>query len=221
MPSTALYHINLCDIYPLLEHLLGQWLHRQHGQAHSFWEEILPNSQPEPIWSHFLLSYHSCLGEEADPHLARTSFQINVESDKVFPEPPLLLSCSIPGTSAAPHQTCAPEPSQLHCPSLDTPQGINVLLVMRGPKLSTVLEVWMGVYDCQLMPFSFNQQYILYFPANIKACFCGWSCAKTILLVQQLIWSVPGHVPVRSVDICRDSEAFSRTKGWCIWWSYV
>ena len=31
-------------------------------------------------------------------------------------------------------------PSQLHCPSLDTILGLNVFLVLRGPKLDTGLE---------------------------------------------------------------------------------
>jgi len=33
-----------------------------------------------------------------------------------------------------PHQVC--------CPSLDTLQGLDVFLTVRGPKLDTVLEVW-------------------------------------------------------------------------------
>ena len=43
------------------------------------------NSSP-PITSHSV----SYLGEEADPHLTTTSFQVVVESDKVSPEHPLL-----------------------------------------------------------------------------------------------------------------------------------
>ncbi|KAJ7409674.1 hypothetical protein BTVI_55983 [Pitangus sulphuratus] len=31
-----------------------------------------------------------CLGEEIDPHLATTSFQVVVESDEISPEPPVL-----------------------------------------------------------------------------------------------------------------------------------
>jgi len=52
-----------------------------------------------------------------------------VEWDKVFPEPPVL-------------QTCAPDPSQLCCPSLDTLLGLSVCLVVRGSKLNVLLEVW-------------------------------------------------------------------------------
>ena len=43
--------------------------------------------QFEAITSHPIASY---LEEEADPHLATTSFQVTVGSDKVSPEPPLL-----------------------------------------------------------------------------------------------------------------------------------
>ena len=34
--------------------------------------------------------------------------------------------------SAAPYKTCAPDPSQLHCTSLDILQGLDVLHVVRG-----------------------------------------------------------------------------------------
>ena len=44
-------------------------------------------------------------------------------------------------SSLTPRKTCAPDPSQLHCPSLDTLWGLNVCLAVRGPKLDTVLGV--------------------------------------------------------------------------------
>lgn len=37
--------------------------------------------------------------------------------------------------------TLHPTPHHLHCPSMDTLQGLNVLLVMRGSKPTTVLEI--------------------------------------------------------------------------------
>ncbi|KAK4820567.1 hypothetical protein QYF61_001630 [Mycteria americana] len=62
----------------------------------------LPLAQLEAISSCPIACY---LGEETDPHLSTTSFQ-------------------------------------LRCPSLDTLQHLNVPLVVGGPKLNTVFEVW-------------------------------------------------------------------------------
>ncbi|KAK4816514.1 hypothetical protein QYF61_017614 [Mycteria americana] len=72
-------------------------------------EEKFPNIQSKPPLVQ-LEAISSCpvtcyLGEETDPHLSTTSFQ-------------------------------------LRCPSLDTLQHLNVSLVVRGPKLNTVFEVW-------------------------------------------------------------------------------
>lgn len=67
--------------------------------------KIFPNIQPqsplvqlEAIFSHPTSSH---LGEKAKPHLAKTSFLVIVESDKVSLEPPIIqteqlhsLSCS-------------------------------------------------------------------------------------------------------------------------------
>ncbi|KAK4821599.1 LOW QUALITY PROTEIN: hypothetical protein QYF61_025176 [Mycteria americana] len=84
------------------------------------------------------------LGEETDPHLATTSFQVVVESNKVSPQPPFL----------QPKQPQLPQLllirftlHQLRCPSLDTLQHLNVSLVVGGPKLNTVFEV--RPYQCQ------------------------------------------------------------------------
>ncbi|KAK4827826.1 hypothetical protein QYF61_021910 [Mycteria americana] len=67
--------------------------------------------------------------------------KVAVESDKVSPQPPLLQT----------KQSQFPQPPlirlvlqtlhQLRCPSPDTLQHLNVLLVVRGPKLNTVFEV--------------------------------------------------------------------------------
>jgi len=45
-------HIPQCHIYMFLEHLPGWWHHHLTGQSipmphHSFWQEVLPNIQPE------------------------------------------------------------------------------------------------------------------------------------------------------------------------------
>lgn len=75
------------------------------------------------------------LREESDPHLATTSFEVIVKSDKVFPEtlPPgwtpqcsqLLLIKLVVGHNL----------HQLHCPSLDMCQHQNVLPVVIHPEL--------------------------------------------------------------------------------------
>ena len=82
-----------------------------------------------PIWNSLVqckayhLSSYSCyLRDEADPHLTTTSSQAAVESHKVSPEPPPVWT--IPPPSATPHKICAPDPSQLCCPSLNTLQEL-------------------------------------------------------------------------------------------------
>ncbi|KAK4810664.1 LOW QUALITY PROTEIN: hypothetical protein QYF61_007464 [Mycteria americana] len=111
-----------------------------------FSEVKFPNIQSKPPLVQ-LEAISSCpitcyLGEETNPHLSTTSFQVVVESDKVFPQPPFLQA----------KQPQFPQPllirlvfqtlHQLHCPSLDTVQHLNVLLVVRGPKVNTVFKVW-------------------------------------------------------------------------------
>ncbi|KAK4810751.1 LOW QUALITY PROTEIN: hypothetical protein QYF61_007725 [Mycteria americana] len=109
---------------------------------HPFSKEIFPNIQSKPPLAQ-LKAVSSCpitcyLGEETDPHLSTTSFQVVVESDKVSPQPPFLRA----------KQSQFPQPllirltlHQLCCPSLDTLQHLSVLLVLRGPKVNTVFEV--------------------------------------------------------------------------------
>ena len=82
-----------------------------------------------------------CLGEEAKPLLITTSLQEVAECTEVSLEPPLLQTKQsqlpqqllIRPVLQTPHQFC--------CFSLDTFQGLNVFLVVRGSKLSTVLKV--------------------------------------------------------------------------------
>ena len=97
-------------------------------------KKFFPNIQPEPplvqlkaITSHPITVN---LGEEADSQLTTTSFQGAIENNKVSSEPPP--DQTIPVPSAAPHQTCASDPSQICCPSLDTLWGLDVFVV-RGP----------------------------------------------------------------------------------------
>ncbi|KAK4827101.1 hypothetical protein QYF61_014203 [Mycteria americana] len=109
-----------------------------------FSEKIFPNIQSKPplvqfeaVSSRPIACY---LGEETDPHLATTSFQVVVESNKVSPQPPFLQA----------KQPQFPQPllvrlllqtlHQLRCPSLDSLQHLNVSLGVRGPKLNAVFE---------------------------------------------------------------------------------
>ncbi|KAK4830689.1 hypothetical protein QYF61_012858 [Mycteria americana] len=109
-----------------------------------FSKEIFTNIQSKPLLTQLeAISSRpiTCyLGEETDPHLSTTSFQVVVESNKVSPQPPLLQA----------KQPQLPQPilirlvlqtlHQLRCPSLDSLQHLNVSLVVRGPKLNTGFE---------------------------------------------------------------------------------
>ncbi|KAK4823743.1 hypothetical protein QYF61_006012 [Mycteria americana] len=94
-----------------------------------FSEVKFPNiqSKPPPVQLEAISSPPiTCyLGEETDPHLSTTSFQAKQSQ---LPQP-LLIRLLL--------QTL----HQLHCPSLDTLQHLNVSLVVKGPKLNTVFEV--------------------------------------------------------------------------------
>ncbi|KAK4807027.1 hypothetical protein QYF61_000356 [Mycteria americana] len=109
-------------------------------------EEKFPNIQSKPPLAQ-LEAISSCpitcyLGEETDPHLSTTSFQVVVESDEISPQPPFLQA----------KQSQLPQPllirlllqtlHQLRCPSLYALQYLNIPLVVGGPKLNTVFEVW-------------------------------------------------------------------------------
>ncbi|KAK4827727.1 LOW QUALITY PROTEIN: hypothetical protein QYF61_021155 [Mycteria americana] len=121
-----------------LNHFPGQPLPMLYNP---FSEVKFPNIQSKPplvqleaISSRPITCY---LGEETDPHLSTTSFQVVVESNKVSPQPPFLQA----------KQPQFPQLllirltlHQLRCPSLDTLQHLNVFLVVRGPKLNTVFE---------------------------------------------------------------------------------
>ncbi|KAK4814831.1 hypothetical protein QYF61_027804 [Mycteria americana] len=94
-----------------------------------FSEEKFPNIQSKPPLAQ-LEAISSCpitcyLGEETDPHLSTTSFQAKQPQ---LPQP-LLVRLLL--------QTL----HQLHCPSLDSLQPLNVSLVVGGPKLNTGFEV--------------------------------------------------------------------------------
>ncbi|KAK4816774.1 hypothetical protein QYF61_022772 [Mycteria americana] len=122
---------------------LPQWFHNLAGQGwrlnhfpgqpgpmldNPFSEVKFPNIQSKPplaqleaITSRPITCY---LGEETDPHLSTTSFQAKQSQ---FPQP-------------LPIRLVLQTVHQLRCPSLDMLQHLNVSLVVRGPKLNTVLE---------------------------------------------------------------------------------
>ncbi|KAK4815740.1 hypothetical protein QYF61_006778 [Mycteria americana] len=150
LPRPPLHHVPKHLIQTSFKYLQGWRCNHFPGQPgpmlhNPFSEEKFPNirskpplAQPEAISSHPI----TCdLGEETNPHLPTTSFQVVVESDKVSPQPPFLQT----------KQPQFPQPllirlvlqtlHQLRCPSLDTLQPLNVSLVVRGPKLNTVFEV--------------------------------------------------------------------------------
>ncbi|KAK4826673.1 LOW QUALITY PROTEIN: hypothetical protein QYF61_010682 [Mycteria americana] len=106
--------------------------------------EIFPNIQSKPLLaqleaiSSFPITCY--LGEETDPHLATTSFQAVVESDKVSPQPPFLQAKEPQFPQPLLIRLLLQTLHQLRCPSLDMLQHLNVSLVVRGPKLNTVIQ---------------------------------------------------------------------------------
>ncbi|KAK4830406.1 hypothetical protein QYF61_010937 [Mycteria americana] len=145
-----LHHVSKHLIQTSFKYFQGWRLKHFPGQKfpmldNPFSEEKFPNIQSKPPLAQ-LEAVSSCpitcyLGEETDPHLSTTSFQVVVESNKVSPQPPFLQA----------KQPQFPQPlltrlllqtlHQLRCPSLDTLQHLHVSLVVRGPKLNTVFEV--------------------------------------------------------------------------------
>jgi len=94
--------------------------------------------QLEAILSSPLASYM----EEADPCLTITSLQVVVESNKVSPQTPLLQTKQYQFHQLLLIRLVLQIPHQFCCPSLNTLQGLDVFLAVRGPKLDRVLDVW-------------------------------------------------------------------------------
>ncbi|KAK4819924.1 hypothetical protein QYF61_015299 [Mycteria americana] len=150
LPRPPLHHVPKHLIQTSFKYLQGWRLNHFPGQPvpmldKPFSEVKFPNIQSKPPLAQ-LEAISSCpitcyLGEETDPHLSTTSFQVVVEGNKVSPQPPFLQA----------KQPQLPQPllirlllqtlHQLRCPSLHTLQHLNVSLVVRGPKLNTVSEV--------------------------------------------------------------------------------
>ncbi|KAK4813411.1 hypothetical protein QYF61_004748, partial [Mycteria americana] len=149
LPKPPLHHVHKHLIQTSFKYLQGWRLNHFPGQPvpmldNPLGEEKFPNIQSKPplaqleaISSYPITCY---LGEETDPHLSTTSFQVVEESDKVSPQPPFLQA----------KQSQLPQPllirlllqtlHQLRCPSLHTLQYLNIPLVVGGPKLNTVFE---------------------------------------------------------------------------------
>ena len=83
-----------------------------------------------------------CLGEEAKSFLITTSLQEVVECNEVSPEPPLLQTEQSQLSQQLLIRLVLQTPHQFHYPSLDMLQGLNIILVVRDPKLNTILKVW-------------------------------------------------------------------------------
>ena len=73
------------------------------------------------------------LGDETDPHLPTTSFQVAVESNQVSPEPPLLQAKHPQFPQLLLTELVLQPLHQLRCPSLDTLQPLSACLIVRGP----------------------------------------------------------------------------------------
>ncbi|KAK4814498.1 hypothetical protein QYF61_020860 [Mycteria americana] len=133
-----------------LEHPQGWRLNCFPGQPvpmldHPFSEVKFPNIQSKPplaqleaISSRPTTCY---LGEETDPHLSTTFFQVVVESNKVSPQPPFLQATQPQFPQPLLIRLVLQTLPQLRCPSLHTLQPLNVSLVVRDPKLNTAFEV--------------------------------------------------------------------------------
>ncbi|KAK4825181.1 hypothetical protein QYF61_024661 [Mycteria americana] len=94
-----------------------------------FSEVKFPNIQSKPPLAQ-LEAISSCpitcyLGEETDPHLSTTSFQVVVESDEVSPQPPLLQAKQSQLPQLLLIRLVLQTLHQLRCPSLDTLQHLN------------------------------------------------------------------------------------------------
>ncbi|KAK4821667.1 hypothetical protein QYF61_027135 [Mycteria americana] len=141
LPRPPLYHVHKHLIQTSFKYFQGWRLNHFPGQPvpmldNPFSEVKFPNIQSKPplVQLEAISSRPSTcyLGEETDPHLATTSFQVVVESNKVSPQPPFLQAKQpqLPQTSA-PDPSPASLPFSGHAPA---PQCVQIL--------NTVFEVW-------------------------------------------------------------------------------
>jgi len=84
-------------------------------------------------------------GEKRLTATSPTSFQVAVDSEKVSPQPPLLQAKQAQFPRLLLLRLVLQTPHQPRCPSLDTLQHLNVLLVVRGPKTEHSWTEGMGL----------------------------------------------------------------------------
>ncbi|KAK4817943.1 hypothetical protein QYF61_003373 [Mycteria americana] len=150
LPRPPLHHVPKHLIQTSFKYLQGWRLNHFPGQPvpmldNPFSEVKFPKIQSKPPLAQ-LEAISSCpitcyLGEETDPHLSTTSFQVAVDSNKVSPQPPFLQAKQPQLPQLLLIRLVLQTLHQLRCPSLDMLQPLNVSLVVGGPKLNTVFEV--------------------------------------------------------------------------------
>lgn len=130
------------------KYLQGWWLHQFPEQPvlmpdYSFSKEFFSNIQSKcPLaWlkAVFLCSVACYVWEETNPHLAATSFQVAVESDKVTPKPPFLQA----------EDPWFLQPFHIRT-VLQTLLNFTAPSVVRGPKLKRGFELWAPCQSCIL-----------------------------------------------------------------------
>ncbi|KAK4828032.1 hypothetical protein QYF61_022809 [Mycteria americana] len=183
---------------------------------HYFSKEIFPNVQTKPLLTQLeAISSRpitSHLGEETNIHLATTSFQVVVESNKVSPQPPLLQT----------KQSQVPQPllirlvlqtlHQLRCPSLDMLQHLNVFLALRDPKLNKVFEVWLHQckYKGMITSIVLLATLFLIKARMLLAFLATWAHCWLISSSPNLIQLAQAHRSSLSRSLCRASLPSSR-----------
>ncbi|KAK4814367.1 LOW QUALITY PROTEIN: hypothetical protein QYF61_017780 [Mycteria americana] len=156
LPRPPLYHVPKHLIQMSFKYPQGWRLNHFTEQPvpmldNPFSEVKFPNIQSKPPLVQ-LEAISSCpitcyLGEETEPPPLYNLLSV-VESDEVSPQPLLLQAKQPQFPQSVLIRLLLQTLHQLHCPSLDMLQHLNVSLVVRGPKLNTVFEV--RPYQCQV-----------------------------------------------------------------------
>jgi len=127
-PTKTANHIPQCHISMVLELFQGQLLHNspalpdQKSLTTILENKIFLKANLNLPWHNlrpFPLIILLLPGRRGQPYLTTTSFQAVVESNIVSLEPPLLQAESSQFPQLLFVTPCAPDPSQLHCPSED------------------------------------------------------------------------------------------------------
>ena len=146
-------------------------------------------TQPETLLvpSHRITSYAE---EEANHCLATMFFQAVAESSKISLERPP--DWIIPLSSGTSLKTCALDPSQLCCPSLNTLQGLNVFLVVRAQNWMQYWVVASPAFSTegQLLPCSCWLHYFWYKPGHLTVFSVFLSESLKSCFVKYLTWGI-------------------------------